>query len=837
MNKKYIPINKNINTENLSLIGGKGTGLARLFLAGAKIPKTICIPPDIDPGEAVRESLEYFHDPDGKKIYAVRSSAGVEDGSQKSYAGQFESFLRIVGVEAMVEAVNKCRDSGKSRRVREYSGNTEGFDVSVLIQEMIEADYSGVLFTCDPVSGSRNHVIIEALAGTSENLLGGTMSGENYVLDRKGDIIRSPESSSNINFPLKELVRSAIDLENKMESESFPGPLDFEWAVKSGEIFWLQVRPVTASGKRSGNNNEQIIFISPGEIPEVREDEIHWTSANAQEAVPGVITTLSEDVVADSVGEGFTETFRLLGVPMKKIKEQELVGIFDGRAFLNVTGMRKILEHLPLKNPDAAVKKLLIGSTSESPQVKYSLSLIPTLLNIVWRDMTLGMTAKKYTDNEYAVWKYPGKDELEKLDDRELWEVIDKGLDSREGFVLHVLGSMRYMNYFSFMEELCGKHNLNPSTLTQGLGTLRFASSAAALRDLAVSAGKIRERLFDENYLPVENWKEVLESDRDVIEFRRLFDAFIFEYGHLGAGTIEITGEPWRERPEMVLEIIGNLLKKGETKSRREYIAELSRKREESIRYIKKKLSLIDRIKFIIGLKFLHDSAPFRENLKFLGYRRIFILKEYVKEVGRRFAIKGIIDSPDDVFFLNRGELQKNLTYDDESSLKEKIRMRIMEHRKRESLPIPLHRVEGADGVRLYFSSSKKGGNEFTGLPASAGVARGKARVLLNLSEANRLQPGEILVTKNTDPSWTPLFSVAGGIVVEVGSMLSHGAVVAREVGIPAVVGIPGIVSLIRDGDRIIVDGTGGKISILGTGSETIEKNYAYHEDTENTEL
>lgn len=818
MNKKYIPINKNINAENLSLIGGKGAGLARLERAGAKVPETVCIPPDIDPGEAVRESLEYFHDPDGEKMYAVRSSAGVEDGSQKSYAGQFESFLRVNGVEAMVEAVNKCRDSGKSRRVKEYGRNMEGFDVSVLIQEMIEADCSGVLFTCDPVSGSRNHMIIEALTGTSENLLGGTMSGENYVLDRKGDIIKSPKSSSNINFPLKELVLSAVDLEKKMESESFPVPLDFEWADKSGEIFWLQVRHVTAEGKRSGEN-EQIIFISPGEIPEVRENETHWTSANAQEALPGVVTTLSEEVVIDFVRGGFTETFRLLGVPMKKIKEQELVGIFDGRAFLNVTGMRKLLEYMPLKNPDAAVKKLLTGSTSEPPRVKYSLSLLPTFLNIVWRDMTLGMTARKFTDNEYSNWKYPGKDELEKLDNRELWEVINKCLDFRQGFMLHILGSMRYMNYFSFMEAFCGKHNMNPSFLTQGLGTLRFASSAAALRDLAVSAGKMRKRLFDENYLPMENWKEILKSDRDVIEFRRLFDAFIFEYGHLGAGTIEITGEPWREKPEMVLEIIGNLLKKGETKGRREYLAELSRKREESIRDIKKKLSLIDRIKFIIGLKFLHDSAPFRENLKFLAYRRIFILKEYVKEVGRRLATKGIIDSTEDVFFINRGELEKTLVYADESSLEEKIRIRIVEHRRRESLPIPLHRIEAPDGVKLYFSASKKEGNEFTGLPASAGIARGKARVLLNLSEANRLQPGEILVTKNTDPSWTPLFSIAGGIVVEVGSMLSHGAVVAREVGIPAVVCIPGIVSAIRDGDRVIVDGTNGKVSIREAGS------------------
>ena len=254
-------IDMNLDKSALNEIGGKGRGLFSLARCGAKIPATVCIPPESEPSAELKEILEYFSDTEAKKQYAVRSSGSLEDGKVKSFAGQFESYLRIFGFDNLIEAIDKCRKSGQSERIKKYN-SSEGVPVSVLIQEMVEADFSGVLFTCNPVSGSVNHITLEMVRGTSEDLLGGTEWGERYVTDRNGEIIEGPEGKEKFITLLKKLVLQALEVEENLKDFDISGPLDFEWAVKDGEIIWLQVRPVTVFGKIQGED-EEIVFIKP----------------------------------------------------------------------------------------------------------------------------------------------------------------------------------------------------------------------------------------------------------------------------------------------------------------------------------------------------------------------------------------------------------------------------------------------------------------------------------------------------------------------------------------------------------------------------------------------
>lgn len=807
----YIALTGEFEKDNIEIVGGKGRGINLLLKTGAKIPGTACIPPEGDIKEALKGILKYFSDPEGKKVYAIRSSAAMEDGKIKSFAGQFESFLRVTGFDNIVEAVEKCRASGKSFRVKEYLGGEEDMPVSVLVQEMIEADCSGVLFTCDPVTGSQSHITVEAVSGTSEELLGGTQTGERYIAGREGNIISKTEKFLLTETILKKLVLEALEIEEKLKKINQEGPLDFEWAIKGEEIIWLQVRPVTVSGKDI-SENEEIVLMEIGEKPDVKEDEVHWTSMNAQEALPGVATPLSGDIILEMIDTVLMATFRMFGVKIEK--KYNLLNLFKGRAFLNVTDLKKLNSELPLKNPDSVVDRFLTGASSEKPRIKFSLSLIKPFLLILWKEINLSSDFKKLEAEEKALWNYPDEKFLHKLEIKKLLDIIEDSRPFEKGFSCHAVGTMSYMHYFSLMEEFCDKYDTDPAFLFQGLGTLRFASAASGLKELAYSIKNSRENLFDENYTLRNDWQERLHKEEELRKFKEDFNSFIEEYGHLGNGSIDLYMKSWREEPERVLSLIGNILKQGDIVSRDEYLNRLRKQRETAIKELKGKLSFWDRLKFPVILKLMHRTAPFRENFKFLAHRRIAVMKVYFIEVAKRMIEKKIISSTEDIFFLKLEEVREFLKGEINSSFQEKVQERIKEWKQRSLIPCPLHRIEGKDKDRLYFAAMSKNRKEFKGTSGSSGTVIGTARVIGNIAEADRLQPGEILVTFNTDPSWTPLFSIAGGVVVEVGSVLSHGAVVAREAGIPAVLGISGIVGAIKDGDRLVVNGTEGKVII-----------------------
>lgn len=813
---KCIPLSASLNLSES--IGGKGRGIVRLLKAGANVPETVCIPPGVDARDAVAESLEHFRDLEGKGSFAVRSSAPVEDGSEKSWAGQFESLLRICGPESLIEAVKRCRSSGSAV-------GTFGEDIPVLIQKMIDAEFAGVLFTCDPVTGSRNHVIIELVKGTAEHLLQGRQIGHRYICAGEAELIEQPcqssppagspayKSSDPLNFDmnlLRELIKGARSLEERL-CGMLKGPLDFEWALRSGEIFWLQVRPVTATGGRPG---ERILFIGPGEKPEVREGETFWTTMNAREALPEVMPPLMSDYLIQFVMQGFTASVRLIGGSMKDLERYRTAGVFEGRVFLNISDLQKLTSRLPFRNPEVLVEQIITGGAAEEPKLKLTPRLIGALPRMILRDLMLPLDFKRYEKSERSTWAWPDEDSLRALDVRELADCIDELMDFVKTFALHVTGSMKYMQHYAFIQKLSLRHHADPSPFLQGLGTLLFASAAHSLRDVAWALGENRSLLFDEHLSVRSDWKQRLSSEPGLVSFRQCFDDYLEKYGHLGEGSLNFHKKNWREEPEMVLGLIGELLKEEPVKSRTQHLAELREKRRRCINELSTRLTLWEKLLFSIGLFSMHQSAPFRENIKFYAHRRMALAKIYLMEVAKRLQENGLIKEADDIFFLTRQEFQKLTEAQPSPVSGEVIEMRRSEYNRQLLRPWPLHRVEGTDGIRLYYAAPPGERREFKGIGASAGTVIGSARVIRNLGDAHRLRKGEILVTITTDPSWTSYFSIAAAIVVEVGSLLSHGAVVAREVGIPAVLGIPGIMGAIRDGDTLIVNGTDGTVEI-----------------------
>ena len=809
--KTFIPITNNTNIDP-GILGGKGIGLLNLLSVSAAIPRTVCIPPNVDLQKAIPDVLEYLSDPKADNLFAVRSSADVEDGTLKSYAGQFESYLRISGKDNLIKAVEKCRLSGESERLKSYHGGEE-IKVSVLIQKMIEADFAGVLFTCDPVTGSRNHIVLETVMGTAENLVGGTVLSTRLIFDNECMLIDAGENIPADKDLLTSLVKEALEIEKNLEKKGIAGPLDFEWAVKDEEIFWLQVRPVTAMGKQ-GNKGEQVFFLKPGEIPEVKEGEIHWTSQNSREALPGVIHPLTEYTIKTALKIGFWGAVEPSGVSREKIDNIEILEFFNGRAFLNVTGMCKLFSHTPIKNSDEMIKKLLSGKKAAIHKPDFSLKLLGILFNFAVRDIKVLWNFHKVVNEVLEKVKYPTEDEVKKLSLAELGRQSEKLMSFGDLLTQQIIGTGHYMGSYGFMNSICEKYGANPSDMILGMGTLKFASSSGYLRELAYSLQPEKGLLFDENCRLKEGWKEILASDPRLSGFKKLFDKFLEDFGHIGSGSIDLYEKNWREKPGVVLSMAGDLLRSGSVVSREEYLKQLSKKREKAIKELRSKLSFKDRLIFPIALWLMQKAAPLRENAKFAIHRVMAVGKAYLEEMGSRLAKNDILNESDDIYYLKYGELFKIVNENAELSFKESIGKRRMDHRRFQGIPCPLHRIESKNGIRLYYTAPAGEGNEFHGVGACAGSIMGKARVILNIDESARLNPGEILVTTSTDPSWTPLFSIAGGVVVEIGSLLSHGAVVARETGIPAVLGIPGIVGKIKDGDTILVDGSEGKVVI-----------------------
>lgn len=653
--------------------------------------------------------------------YAVRSSAAEEDGA-RSFAGQFDTLLRVDARE-LSAAIQACRASAHSERVLAYGG---GGALSVLVQPMIEADRAGVLFTCDPVSGSRDRILLEWTSGTAERLVGGTVEGQRAWF--------SPSDS-------EPLVREAMALDALLG-----GPLDFEWAQVGEETTWLQVRPVTSSAAGT------VHYLASGQQPQVKPGEIFWTSVNAREALPNVLSPLMQDLLLAMCRDAFMASLRLLGA---STDGWEVMGLFHGRVFLNVTALEAITAQLPVENPRSLLEGILMGEHTEKPRLRFSLNV----LRLVWGALTF---RRRYRAFERSVYQPVS---VEGLTSAQLWERVQEAVRLREAFHLHVLGSAGSFAALTHLEELVGSRTL-AARLLQGLGTFRFASAAAALRDLVVG-GSLEE--------------------------------YLAEYGHLGPGSLDLNEKTWRDDPSPVLGMVEQLRQAGETGGKAAYLARLRQGREQAERELMSRLPWWKRPYARLVLWVARALAPHRENTKFLLHRRLDQARVFLRELERRLGVE--------LTFLRRAEIDSLLGG---GAVPPDLDARRREYRRDQARPCPLHRV----GERLYYPLPPSG-PVLRGIAASPGVARGKARVLLSLAESNRLAPGEILVTSTTDPCWTPLFSIASAVVVEVGGVLSHGAVVAREVGIPAVLGINGLMGVIREGEELEVDGSAGLVRRL----------------------
>jgi rifampicin phosphotransferase len=784
---------------------------------------------------------------------AVRSSATAEDLPDLSFAGQQDTFLNIIGEGPLLKAVVDCWSSLWTARAIGYrlrNGiSNKDLALAVIVQVMVPSDVSGVMFTANPLTGLLSETVIDATFGLGEALVSGKVEPDHFVAGSLDGIIRSLRlgaketalqgkgsgalESLNINAVGEQTltmaqIRRLVAAGQQVQKE-YGSPQDIEWAYSKDHLYLLQSRPITS--------------LYP--LPEISFDPlIVWASFGSIQGLVGPLTPLGQEAIQRViVGVG-----RKFG-SRTKYEEQNIFAVAGERVWSRVSdmirnplGSRLIIGFLGFIEPSVGqilnqlIAETAVGFGKGRLKLRTVLRLLrfflPVVPPFVGTMLQPGRARQHFIDSMESYLQTiripPGRDRFESL-------ANFAAFMASQGSLADALSTLlpRFLPVFApamaslnLIDKLLPKDNsaglgfsMQALEITRGLPhnvttemDLKLWETAKAVRDDAAAAETFRQT--DASILASLYLQKSLSPP---IQFK--LDQFFNIYGMRGIGEIDLGQPRWREDPTPVMLVLQSYLDidpevapdvqfgKGAVAAKIaiEQVAGLARRQRGG--WFKERLvrSAAERVRLLMGA---------RESPKFTAIRAMGIVRAALLGIGRQFTEAGTIFQPQDLFFLRVIELEA-LSRQDNRDWKALIALRRRAF-ERELLRRQVPRVLVSDGRAFYegLGASTDSESAISGNPVSPGVVKGIVRVVLDPRGA-RLQPGEILVCPGTDPAWTPLFMAAGGLVMEVGGMMTHGSVVAREYGIPAVVGVHQATLRLHDGQCIQVDGTSGLIKIL----------------------
>jgi pyruvate,water dikinase len=785
----------------------------------------------------------------GRPHVAVRSSATTEDLPEASFAGQQETFLNVTGNGALLEAVVRCWSSLWTARAIAYRTRNQiehhGAVLAVVVQEMVASETAGVLFTANPLTGKRTETVIDATFGLGEALVSGQVEPDHYVvnptdgrilsktLGAKAVAIRAKPDGGTVTRTEGAAGRQALPDGAIIELSSlgqrvarlFGVPQDIEWAWAGGKIFLLQSRPITS-----------LFPVPDGMVPEPLQVLV---SFGASQGMLDPMTPLGRDVlrripvnVAKLIGQDATLVL------------QRFFAVSGERLFINVTGALR--QHHSRNLIRAALKMIEPGSGQALEQLLVDPALAPARTRIKLRTVArlVPLLVRIIGNIGYnLVWPAAGRERTQRrieavvklfqvksaaaatLADRvALCEAVVGGWVRRVLPVLMPgpiagLGALRLLHYLAaelpHAEQAVLKttrglpHNVTTEmdlALWRTAGVIRADTAAAAHFRQADVATLATETLTGQ--LPAAAQAAILD--------------FLRRYGMRGVAEIDLGRPRWREGPTPLIQVLQSYLRIVDPDHAPDVVFERAAASSEvTIATLVKAVGRIRHgwLKSRVLRWAAHRMralAGLRESPKFTFIRLLGILRESLLAGARELVAAGVLTRPDDIFFLRLEEVQTLATGErrDWRTLIAERRAAYAREKRRRQVP----RLLLSDG-RAFFDGVAKPGDEagatIAGSPVSPGVAEGIVHVVLD-PHGTQLAPGEILVCRGTDPAWTPLFLAAAGLVMEVGGLMTHGSVVAREYGIPAVVGVHQATLRLKTGQRVRVDGTRGRITILG---------------------
>ncbi|MBE5105920.1 phosphoenolpyruvate synthase [Bacillus thuringiensis] len=859
-----------IEKTQLSLVGGKGLNLGELSnIQGIQVPEGFCVTTvgyekAIEQSEAfqtllnqlailkiedrdqigeiskkIREAImaveipvdvvesvaHYLSRFGNEHAYAVRSSATAEDLPYASFAGQQDTYLNIIGKEAILQHVRKCWASLFTDRAVIYRMQN-GFEhsqvsICVVVQKMVFPQASGILFTADPITSNRKVLSIDASFGLGEALVSGLVSADNYKV-KEGEIVdkmiatkklaiyggeeggtetkQIAPNQQNVQTLTEQQILQLAQIGRKIEAY-FSCPQDIEWCLVDDTFYIVQSRTITT--------------LYP--IPEANDQENHvYISVGHQQMMTDAIKPLglsfflltTRAPMRKAGGRLFVDATQRLASPASRDFLINTLGKSDPLirdALTTVIERDDFIKLLPDDEKEKSVGKSVPPASSQ-PQIENDPAIVTDLIK---------NSQASIEELKQNIQMKSGSDVFDFILE-DIQQQLQKILFSPQSTAVIMAGmdASSWMN--EKMEQWLGEKSV-ADTLSQSVQNNITSEMGLALMDVADVIRPypkvigylqhVKDNSFLDELVKVEGG----EKARDAIY------AFLNKYGMRCSGEIDITKTRWSEKPASIIPMILNNIRDFE-------IGAGKQKFEEGLQEaLKKEEELLDRLQPLPdGEQKVEETKRMIRNIRnFIGYReypkygminRYFLYKQALLKEAEQLVQNSVIYEIEDIYYLTFEELHEvvrtnKLDY-------EVINNRKNEYKLYEKLTPP--RVITSDGEIIVGKYKRENlpTEAIVGLPVSSGVIEGRARVILNMEDAN-LEDGDILVTAFTDPGWTPLFVSIKGLVTEVGGLMTHGAVIAREYGLPAVVGVENATKLIKDGQRIRVHGTEGYIEVL----------------------
>jgi pyruvate,water dikinase len=875
-----------VTSENQTWFGGKAAHLGTLARAGLAVPPGFCLSSEafqrfvhhtgllpriralIDAASREEDELESLsalrellkaapHVPafassvvaayeamtPRSPIVAVRSSARSEDSSDASYAGQYDSLLNIQGHEAVLHAIREGWAgyfSDRAFRYRHERGQDQfNFNMGLIVQQMIDPDVSGVLFTMNPLTGSRREILIEAGLGLGEAYVSDQLCPDTFYLTRprgrlsrrrvqvqrsriadKPQMLKSVPPGTGrlslVDVPPERRDRPALEdqqaealgeLGLKIE-HLFGAPQDIEWAIDArGQIFVLQARPVTT---RTAPRYQR----RPGVLWSQRFSGERWTEP---------ATTLGWSII-----QPILHHF----IYFEDIADKYLQGtlptrVINGYPYFNITLFRHLVWKVPGFDPPQFILEFFPQEEQEeitaAPYIVPNLELVGTILAQVWRERRWRRYHWNFLTNHRAWDQFlPGFvraiDAMPEYaaDETEARAAVRTGQQLIQEYVkIHLLSLLFANLYYQILSGLLRRwvgsdSDRLLSDLVAAPGenkTIETNRAVAGLAGIARSLPAVAGRLLSSGEPP--GRLELQELPGGPV-FLEALDELLLRYGHRSSASWEVFNPRWADDPGLVLQFVRSGLQAGHRDLEQAELERI-RARQQAEGRIREQLGLrhpVRRLVFGHVLKSTQRYMMLRENQRFYFDKLLLKIKRALESLGRQWTQDGRLADPAELTLLTLAEVDDILAGRlSGARLRALIdtRQRMYARDQEASHPVFL---EGDQEL----SQAQVAGRTLSGLGVSPGRITGTVRVIHRLKEMSKLRKGDILVTRATDPGWTFLFTTAGGLITELGSLLSHGAVIARESNLPAVVNIADATSLLKDGQEITLDGSRGLV-------------------------
>ena len=738
------------------VVGAKAATLSQIKRWGYSVPKGWVLAPDDDPTQLIE-----FLQPSQLSPLVVRSSAIGEDSQQASAAGQYETILNVTSKEELRQAIAQVQASYNHPSAVEYRRHRSLKDAAmgVLIQQQVQSVFSGVAFSRDPIAQQGEAVVIEAVSGSPTQIVSGKITPEQYQVVIAGDEKLSCLQFDGIGKIPQALIKQVAYLARRLERRYLGIPQDIEWSYDGQNLWVLQSRPITT-----------LLPI--------------WTRKIAAEVIPGVIHPLTWSINSPLTCGVWGEIFTIvLGEQAKSLDFAQTATLHYSRAYFNASLLGEIF--LAMGLPPESLDFLTRGTTMTKPPLNSTCTNLPGLTRLLKRELDL----EKDFKSDYRQVFIPALIELSNI------VITELSLDQLLSRIDLILDLLRQGTYYSILAPLSAAIRQSLFGIKAEKIDNSVTPEVASLRAMSLLAADAKQILDDDHIDYNGEPEKIFEQLAKTTAGERIlfeFDELIQDYGYLSEVGTDISVPTWRENPQPVRQLFVQLIKAGE-------IPNLDDSRSQQQNLVQRRVDLKGRVTEV------YSRLLAELRWTFLALEEIWLQSR-------------VLLQPGDIFFLELDEIRHLVIHSDvavRNHLLELIAQRRSQFLQDSQIPQIPPVVYGYNPPQPITPVINLADNILLGIPASLGQIQGRVKILRTLQTVHDIDKNTILVVPYTDSGWVPVLVQAGGLIAEAGGKLSHGAIIAREYGIPAVMDVHNATYLLQDGQQVRIDGYKGTVEIL----------------------